>query len=125
MSWRTPYEPSGNEDDLDGPPPEGPYYQWGLGVVAAVAAVAYGARAIAVRDAAFGATRNRLPLHGTNAVVFGAIAVSSGLFLHCHYFWGNVYEQAWPAVLGKIVGLAGVVGGMCVLIYRVGFLGAT
>ena len=45
------------------------------------------------------------------------------MFLHCHYFRGNVYNQAWFAVLGKIVAACGFIAGVGTLIVRVGVLG--
>ena len=57
------------------------------------------------------------------AIAFGAAAASAGVFLHCHYFRGNVYNQAWFAVLGKIVAACGFIAGVGTLIVRVGVLG--
>ena len=45
-----------------------------------------------------------------------------GVFLHFHYFWGNVYNQAWWAVLGKILSAA-FIAATVTLIIRVGILG--
>ena len=37
--------------------------------------------------------------------------------------WGNVYNQAWPAVLGKILAACGFVAGLGFLLIHNGVLG--
>ncbi|MDB5297898.1 MAG: hypothetical protein JWO31_3881 [Phycisphaerales bacterium] len=86
---------------------------------------AVGAHAFVTGHAVYGRAGMELHLAGVNAAAFGVAAVSAAVFLHCHYFWGNVYDQVWFAVLGKIVAAAGVVGGLGTLIVRVGVLGTT
>ena len=125
MPGRHGYEPTAYDDDWEGQPAQSAFHQWGLGAVVAAAVLAYGVWVIATGRAVVGRNGAAIPLYGLNAVAYGVAAASLGLVLHCHYFWGNVYDQAWPAVLGKIVGLCGAVGGLCVLIFRVGFLGVT
>ena len=50
-------------------------------------------------------------------------AMSIAVFMHCHYFWGNIYNQAWFAVLGKIIAGCGFIAGLGIVIIRVGILG--
>jgi hypothetical protein len=64
-----------------------------------------------------------MTLHGSNAAAFGVAWVSAGVFLHCHYFWGNVFNQAWFAVLGKIVAACGFIAGLAFVLVRNGVLG--
>ena len=64
-----------------------------------------------------------MTLHGLNAVAIGIAFVSAAVFLHCHYFWGNIYNQAWFAVLGKIIGACGFIAGIGVVLVRNGVLG--
>jgi hypothetical protein len=64
-----------------------------------------------------------LHLVGLNALALGFAGVCLALFLHCHYFWGNVRDQAWYAVLGKILSLVGFIAALGLLIVRVGVLG--
>jgi hypothetical protein len=101
----TPAQPDPYDDDWEDQPGQGPLYQWGLGVLLPLLALGYGVHAVSTGQAAYG----RLPmtLHGTNALAFGTAVISAAVFLHCHYFWGNVYNQAWLAVLGKIVAACG------------------
>ena len=49
--------------------------------------------------------------------------MSAAHFVHCHYFWGNVYNQAWLAVLGKIIGACGFIAGVAFVVIRNGVLG--
>jgi hypothetical protein len=52
-----------------------------------------------------------------------AAMLAAAVFMHCHYYWGNVYNQAWFAVLGKIVSACAFIGGLGTIIVRVGVLG--
>jgi hypothetical protein len=122
MRQRFPYEPTAYDDDWEDQPGQALGYQWGLGVLVPLALVAYGGYAIVMRQVEFG-SRITMTLQGTNAVAFGVAWVSAGVFVHCHYFWGNVYNQAWWAVLGKIVGAMGFIAGVGVVLVRNGVLG--
>src|ERR1700683_4046627 len=112
MLSRYPYNPSPYDDDWEDQPAQGPIYKWGLGVALPLVILCGGVFAVATRHAAFGHVP--MVLHGPSAVAFGVAGISLGLFLHCHYFWGNVYDQAWFAVLGKIVAACGFIGGLAV-----------
>lgn len=72
--------------------------------------------------ASFG-TRFPMTLHGTNALAFGVAWSAAAAFLFCHYFLGNVYDQAWYAVLGKIVSACVFIAGLLVVLIRNGVLG--
>jgi hypothetical protein len=122
MWWRTPYNPTAYDDDWEDQPAQGPWYQWGLGVAVPLFLLGFGIHAIIVRHADYG---DQVPmiLHGLNAICLGIAAMSAALFLHCHYFWGNIYDQAWFAVLGKIVAGCGFVAGLGIIIVRVGIFG--
>jgi hypothetical protein len=122
MWWRFPHNPTAYDDDWEGQPTQGPFYQWGLGVVVPVIILGLGIHAIMTRQAEYG-SRVTMTLHGSNAVALGIAAASAALFLHCHYFWGNIYDQAWFAVLGKIVAACGVIAGLGIVIVRVGVFG--
>ena len=84
--------------------------------------IGYGGYAIATREATFGG-RVAMTLHGPNAIAFGVAWASAGVFVHCHYFWGNVLNQAWFAVLGKIVAACGFIAGLVFVLVRNGVLG--
>lgn len=122
MWWRYPHNPTPYDDDWEDQPAQGAFYQWGLGVVFASALIGYGIYAIAVQQITFGG-RITMTLHGLNALAFGIAWVSAGVFVHCHYFWGNIFDQAWPAVLGKIVAACGVIAGLLFVLVRNGVLG--
>ena len=122
MWWRTPHNPTAYDDDWEDQPGQGPLRQWGLGVVLAVVLIGCGGYAIVLRQAEFG---GELPitLRGWNAVAFGIALISAGFFVHCHYFWGNLLNQAWFAVLGKIVAACGFVAGLGFVLVHNGILG--
>ena len=122
MWWRPPHNPTAYDDDWEDQPAQGAFYQWALGIALPLALVAYGGHAIAARQATFGGGMS-MTLHGLNAVAFGLAWVSAGVFVHCHYFWGNVYNQAWFAVLGKIVAACAFLAGLVFVLVRNGVLG--
>ena len=84
--------------------------------------VGYGVYAIVMQHAGF-VSRNSMTLRGLNAIAFGVAWASAGVFVHCHYFWGNVYNQAWFAVLGKIIAACGFIAGLVFVLIRNGVLG--
>src|SRR4051812_7212338 len=121
--WRRDlYNPSAYDDDWEDQPGRGAVYQWGVGVLVALGLAGYGVYAIVMRQVEWG-SRVSMSLRGWNAVAFGVAWASAGVFVHCHYFWGNIYNQAWFAVLGKIVAACGVIGGLGVVLVRNGVMG--
>jgi hypothetical protein len=121
--WRTTYNPTAYDDDWEDQPTQGGFYKWGLGVALPGLILAYGIAAVVMKETVFYDDRASMPLHGTNAIALGVAAISLAVFLHCHYFWGNIYDQAWFAVLGKIISMCGLITGLVMLIIRVGVLG--
>ena len=122
MWSRYPYNPSAYDDDWEDQPRQSAFHQWFVGVVVPIGLLAYGIGAIVNREVSFG-QRWPMTLHGENAIAFGIAWTSAGVFLHCHYFWGNLYNQAWPAVLGKIISACGFIAGLGVVLIRNGVLG--
>ena len=45
------------------------------------------------------------------------------MFVHGRFFWGNIFNQAWFAVLGKIVAACGFIAGLVFVLVRNGVLG--
>jgi hypothetical protein len=84
--------------------------------------IVYGSYAIVMQHISFGGLISTT-FRGPNAVAFGIAGISAGVFLHCHYFWGNIFDQAWFAVLGKIVAACGFVAGLGFVLVRNGVLG--
>jgi hypothetical protein len=124
MWHRTPHNPGPYDDDWEDQPGQGPFYQWALGAAVPLLVLAYGVYVVVTQQASYGYGRRApIHLHGLNAVALGVAAISVAVFLHCHYFWGNVYDQAWFAVLGKILAACGFIAGLGTLIVRVGVLG--
>ena len=121
MWWRLPHNPTAYDDDWEDQPGQGPFYQWGLGVLVPLLVLGYGVLVLTTPGAAY--ARVGMSLGGVNAIAFGAAAASAGVFLHCHYFWGNVYNQAWFAVLGKIIAACAFIAALGTLIVRVGVFG--
>jgi hypothetical protein len=123
MLQRFPHDPTAYDDDWEDQPKQGPFYKWVLGGAIPLAVCLYGFHAIVTQRAEYGRPEMALPLLGWNAIAFGIAAVSLAIFFHCHYFWGNIYNQAWFAVLGKMIAGIGFIVGLGVLIVRVGLLG--
>jgi len=122
MWWRSPHNPTAYDDDLEDQPAQGWFYQWVLGAALPAALVAFGFEFLLTRTATLGG-RYPLTLHGMNAIAIGIATISLAPFLHFHYFWGNVYNQAWWAVLGKIIGATGFIAGLAIAIVRLGIFG--
>lgn len=118
--WGRSSNPSAYDDDWEDQPGQGPVYQWGLGVVVPLALIVCGAFGIITRQIGFGGRGVAMTLHNANAIAFGVAWVAAGAFLHCHYFWGNIYDQAWGAVIGKIVSAIVFIVGMGYVLVRVG-----
>ena len=124
MWQRTPHNPGPYDDDWEDQPGQGPFYQWFMGAALPLAILIYGVVIVVRQQATFADNQmQHMQLEGLNAMALGIAAISAGLFLHCHYFWGNIYNQAWFAVLGKILSACGFIGGLGILIIRVGVLG--
>jgi len=119
MLWRFPYQPTAYDDDWEDQPSQGPFFQWGLGVALPMLIAGWGIFAIVTRQSSWSGERGiSMTLQGTNAMASGVAAISAAIFLHCHYFWGNVFDQAWFAVFGKIAGAAGFIVGIGIVIAR-------
>ena len=125
MWWRWRYEPAAYDDDLEDQPSQGWFFKWVLGLAIPAALLAYGIWIVATREGTFRADQQTLQLHGTSAIAFGIATISVGLFMHFHYLWGNIYNQAWFAVLGWIISACGFIAGAVILIVRVGLFGKT
>jgi hypothetical protein len=123
MRWRHPYNPTPYDDDWEDQPAQGPFHQWGLGVLLPLLLAAYGLRAVVTRQAQFVGGTIPMTLHGLNATAFGIAWISAALFLHCHYFWGNVQNQGAFAVLGKILSACGFIAALGLVLVRNGVLG--
>jgi len=127
--WRLPQNPTAYDDDWEDQPPQSAFHKWALGVALPAAIFAYGIWVLLTREAQVGGHMNpgqiTMTLHGSNAVAYGVAVLSAALFLHCHYFWGNIYNQAWLAVLGKIISACGFIAAIGFLCVRVGVLGRT
>ena len=70
-----------------------------------------------------GGRSQSMELYGAESIALGLATLGGGRFLHCHYFWGNIYHLAAWAVIGKIVGLLMLIGGLGYLLWHVGVLG--
>lgn len=124
MIDRTLYNPSPYNDDWEDQPSQGWFYKWVPGVALPLLLGSLSTYAIFTQQATladrFGIVLN---LRGSNAAAIGVAWLSASLFLHCHYFWGNIYDQAWFAVLGKIIGAIGFIAGLVYVLIRFGVLG--
>lgn len=123
--WRAPYNPTAYDDDFEDQPAQGWFFKWVLGMALPALILTFGVTSLLSRHARIGmaGSPHETIFFGVNAVAYGTAAVSLAIFLHCHYFWGNIYNQAWFAVLGKIIAACGFIAGLGVLIVRFGVLG--
>jgi len=122
MWWRYPYNPTAYDDDWEDQPSQGAFYKWGLGIGLAVGMALYGIRAIVMKEVEYG-NQVSLTLHGLNAIAIGIASTSAALFVHCHYFWGNIFDQAWFAVLGKIISAIAFIACLIFVLIHNGVLG--
>ncbi|MDB5171486.1 MAG: putative rane protein [Phycisphaerales bacterium] len=104
-------------------PNSGPVQKWFGGVILPLFLIGYGIACIVARHAEMGDQGHRLELTGPRAFAYGIAAGSMGTFLHCHYFWGNIYHLSAYAVIGKIISLMAFIGGLGYLIVQVGVFG--
>jgi fatty acid desaturase len=114
----SPHHPSAYDDDWTDAPASGPWPKWFGGVVIAIGFVAYGAYGLATGSATLMGENMSQQLRGTDARALATAYIGIGLFLHCHYFWGNVYHFSAMAVLGKVVSLVAIIGGLGYVIVR-------
>ena len=122
MWLRRPYNPTAYDDDWEDQPAQSRFHKWGLGFLLPGLLFFYGIQIFVIGEGKFG-NDVTLILQGHNAVAYGIAVISAGLFLHCHYFWGNIYNQAWFAVLGKIIAATGFISGLLFLCIHIGLLG--
>jgi hypothetical protein len=124
MWWHhSPREPGPYDDDWEDQPTQGPMYQYGLGVMVAVLLAIYGTDGVVHQHIEIGRRVSPVTLHGKNAIAYGIAWICAGVFVHCHYFWGNIYNQAWFAVLGKIVSACGFIAALGYVLVRNGVWG--
>lgn len=56
-------------------------------------------------------------------MALGLASVGAGIFLHCHYFLGNIFHLAVWAVLGKIASLILFIASLVYLLIHIGIFG--
>jgi hypothetical protein len=120
--WRSPHNPTPYDDDFEDQPTQSWFHQWILGATLPACFLSYGIRTVLAGHATYG-SRATIDLRGVDAIAYGISMIAIGVFLHSHYFWGNVFNQAWWAVLAKIFSAAAFIASSAVLIIRVGILG--
>ena len=120
---RPDYEPTAYDDDWGDIPASGSIPKWIGGVAVPMALIAYGITCIVTRHGEMPGRNFSMEVSGANAVALAVASVNLGVFLHCHYFWGNIFQMSALAVLGKIVSLIGMIGGLGYLLIHVGVLG--
>jgi hypothetical protein len=118
MYYRRPDHDADAFDDWSDVPPSSDAAKYLGGIVLALFLVIYGLRCVFGRHAMIPGTQQveQIDFHGAKAIALGTASLSFGIFLHCHYYWGNIYQEYFVAVLGKIVGLIGLIGSLVYLI---------
>lgn len=111
------------DDNFEDVPASGPLPMYGGGIVLPSVLIAYGLACWISGHAAIADRYYPLDLNGTKAIAAGIAYLSLGVFLHCHYFWGNLYHLAGFAVLGKILAAIAFIVSLGFVIVRVGVFG--
>ena len=114
---------SAYDDDFEDIPSAGPLLKYLGGILLPLVLIAYGISCFLTGHGVMWGEYARLDLNGANALALGTASISLGVFLHCHYFWGNVYHLAAFAVAGKIIAAIGFIAGLGFLLIQVGVLG--
>lgn len=124
MIHRTPTrrDPNLQADDFTGQPTQGMFPKWVLGVGVPALLLTLGVMAIVQQSILVDQKRGTV-FKGIDATAAGTGLVSVAIFMHSHYFWGNIYDQTPWAVIGKIIGLIGFIASTGVLMVRVAILG--
>jgi hypothetical protein len=120
---RPDYRPTPYDDDWEDIPKSGPVPKWLGGVIVPLALIGYGVTCFFTKHAVLSGRFDSMELHGANATALAVTILSLGIFLHCHYFWGNIIHLSPWAVLGKIVSMTAMIGSLGFVIVHVGVLG--
>ncbi len=90
------------------------------GIAVPLVLVGYGVSCIAMRRAWLFGHEVSLPVSGSEATSVGIAAITAGLFLHSHYFCGNLALLARWSWIGKVVGAIGFILGLGYVVVRLG-----
>lgn len=115
---------TGYEDDWTDIPSSGFWPKWFGGVFFPLALLGYGIACI-VKQRGYlpGRHGGGLALTQENAIALGIACLAASLFLHCHFFWGNIYHLSGYAALGKVGSALVFIVAFGFLIVRIGALG--
>jgi hypothetical protein len=116
---RVPHNPTAYDDDWEDVPAQGFWPMWFGGMAVPLAAVGFAVCCLVTGTATIGDSHGPpMVLRGPQATAAAVALVGVGLFLHCHYFWGNLFHLHWLATLGKIAGLLAFIAGSGYVIVR-------
>src|SRR4051794_4169394 len=88
--FRSYYRPTAYDDDWTDIRAQGAWPKWFGGVVIPLALIGYGAYCLANGAAILPGRDVNLELHGRQAAALSTASIGLGVFLHSHYFWGNI-----------------------------------
>ncbi len=110
---------------FDEAPPDDWWSKWVLGTAVSLLLATHGLWCIATERAWLPGRRvgRAMSLHDADAIAFGVAVLAGAALLHVHYFWSHVERLAPYVDLGKLVSVLVLVAAMCVLIFRIVFLG--
>jgi hypothetical protein len=115
---------SAYDDDFGDIPLSGFWAKWFGGVCVPLVLVGYGVVCCITRHGTLPGDRSSdMDVSGVEAIALGIASASLGLFLHCHYFWGNIYHLSAWATIGKIVSAMAFICSLVYLIIRIGLFG--
>jgi hypothetical protein len=122
MSFHAPHDPTPYDDDWEDQPAQSGFHKWFAGIAVPLFMIVLGVRGLMQHEITLSEYGG---FHGPSAIAVCIAIFGGSVFVHCHYFWGNIYNHAWFAVLGKIVSAIVLIGALIFLLIRNGILGKT
>ena len=113
------HKPTEYDDDWEDAPASGWFPKWVWGIAVPLLLTGYAVVCLITGHAVVRNHYSVVHWYGVKAVAYGLALASIGVFLHCHYFWGNIYHLSAWAVLGKIISMMAFIGCVGYLFYRV------
>lgn len=106
-------------DDWGGAPAAGPWPKWFGGILVPLPLIVYAIVCLVTHRGFLPGRHTPLDLRDANAVALGISSMAAGMFLHLHYFWGNVCPSSHLPGIGKTLALIAFIGSLGYVIVRI------
>ena len=116
--FNRPHNPGPCDDDWETTPYRSDASKYAAGLLLPAAFATYAVIVFVTNHGILPSRGHTMHLHGPNAIAYAVSLASIALFLHFHYFWGNIHDQHPLAVLGKILSLLTFIPSTFFLIWR-------